>query len=469
MAQIPENPFYTHYEMYRQEGFEERRFKHRDILPMVHSLETHPDFRITKVGESVLGRDIFLIKVGKGETRVLLWSQMHGDEPTATMALLDIFKFFQAPHKLASTRQQLLDELTIYFVPMLNPDGAEVYQRQNAQEIDINRDYLQQGSPEGRILKSLQDSLKPHWGFNLHDQNTLNSVGKSGRPATISFLAPPYDEERSANAVRKRAMRLIVELNESLQPYIPGQVGRFSDEFEVRAFGDNFQKGGISTVLIESGGYQNDPEKQYIRKLNFVAILQGLLSIASNSYAQKDIAPYEEIPENKRYLFHLLIRQAEVEQFGHFYKMDIAINREEKELESPKGFYYKSSIENLDDLPDFYAYEELDARGFQAVPGKVYEQSFEDMEALRKADIHQLIQSGYTTVRMKDLPRQDYTSLPLNIIPEHSQKEPVIANAACPNFLLQKDGEIHYVIINGFIYDVLSKENRVKNALVGDH
>lgn len=469
MAQTAQNPFYDYYDVYRQEGLEERRFQHADILPMIRSLKVHPVFTITKAGESVQGRDIYLLKVGKGEKRVLLWSQMHGDEPTATMALFDIFNFFKAPHQLTSIRQELLEELTIYFIPMLNPDGAEVYQRHNAQGIDINRDYLQLDSPEARLLKSVQDSLKPHWGFNLHDQNTLNSVGKSGKPATISFLAPTYDEARSANAVRKRAMRLIVELNESLQPFIPGQVARFSDEYESRAFGDNFQKAGIHAVLIESGGYQDDPEKQYIRKLNFVAILQGLLSIARESYVHKDIERYEEIPENQRYLFDLLIRHAQVEMHGNFHEVDIAINRAERELEGSQRFFYQSSIEDMGDLSAYSGYEELDASGMQAIPGKVYQQPFDDIESLKKADFHQLIQSGYTTVKLKNMPSENYTSLPLNIIPEQNPKEPVIANGTRPNFVLQKDGEVRYAIINGFVFNLLSDKNKIKNALVGDH
>ncbi|GAH27551.1 unnamed protein product, partial [marine sediment metagenome] len=59
----------------------------------------------------------------------------------------------------------------------------------------------------------------------------------------------------------------------TIQKYAPGQVGRYNDDFEPRAFGDNIQKWGTSTILIESGGFQNDTEKQEIRKLNYVSIL----------------------------------------------------------------------------------------------------------------------------------------------------------------------------------------------------
>ena len=84
----------------------------------------------------------------------------------------------------------------------------------------------------------------------------------------MSFLATAYNEAEDINPTRKRAIQVIVGMNEAVQEFIPNCVGRWSSEFEPRAFGDNIQKWGTTLILIESGGYKNDPEKQYIRKLN---------------------------------------------------------------------------------------------------------------------------------------------------------------------------------------------------------
>ena len=121
---------------------------------------------------------------------MLLWSQMHGNEPTATMAGLDLFNFIQGDSVLSSVRQTILDSLTVHFVPMLNPDGAEVYQRRNALNIDLNRDAQLLRSPESRILKALRDSIGADFGFNLHDQSIYYAAGATQNPATISFLDP---------------------------------------------------------------------------------------------------------------------------------------------------------------------------------------------------------------------------------------------------------------------------------------
>src|SRR5688572_30150473 len=127
-------------------------------------------FRMERVGESVEGRALNLVQAGSGSFRVLLWSQMHGDEPTATAALFDIFEYLRR-HRQDPAVRQLLSSLTLYFVPMLNPDGAERFQRRNAQGIDINRDALRLQTPEGRTLKAVRDRFSPRIGFNLHNQS----------------------------------------------------------------------------------------------------------------------------------------------------------------------------------------------------------------------------------------------------------------------------------------------------------
>src|SRR5688500_5558561 len=83
-------------------------------------------------GPGADGRAIHLLTLGTGPRRVLMWSQMHGDEPSATPALLDV-----ADYLLSDAQgHAVLDALTLLMVPMLNPDGAERRVRRNAQGID---------------------------------------------------------------------------------------------------------------------------------------------------------------------------------------------------------------------------------------------------------------------------------------------------------------------------------------------
>ncbi|MCF8237899.1 MAG: hypothetical protein K9I85_07060 [Saprospiraceae bacterium] len=186
---------------------------------------------------------------------------MHGDEPTGTLATLDLWNALQDEVFLPEAAK-LKERLTLVFLPLLNPDGGEVYERQNALGIDLNRDALRLTSPEAQILKHWRDSLDVDWGFNLHDQHRYYSAGISNLTSAIAFLAPPPDVSRSKPPHRLDAMRLIGGLSNGLQALILDQVAKYSDAFEPRAFGDNFTKWGTRTILIEAGWLPGDDEKQ---------------------------------------------------------------------------------------------------------------------------------------------------------------------------------------------------------------
>jgi hypothetical protein len=459
--------FHTSYEQFREKSITQRRFKHAHVMALLDSFGLNPAFECRPVGKSLQGREIRLVKAGSGPVKVLLWSQMHGDEPTATMAIMDMLHYLGQAPGVDSLRDAILANTTVYFIPMLNPDGAEVYERRNAVGVDLNRDAIGLQSPEARILKSVRDSLQPHFGFNLHDQNPRYSAGRSNKPATISFLAPPYDYEKSVNDVRGNAMKVISFLNRSLQHYIPGQVAKYSDDHEARAFGDNIQKWGTSVVLVESGGYAADPEKQYIRKLNYTLLLTALHAIARKSYERENIDEYFQIPENARFLYDLVVRDALVERNGEWFRMDVGVNRYEVNAKNSTTFYYRSMIEELGDMSVNYGFDELDAAGMRAVPGRVYPHLLPNITAVRQLDCVKLLLQGYTTVRVDryETPER-YTDLPINIVTGKKDQNYEIALSQSPNFLLQENGRFRYAIVNGFVYDLTENKNLVKNALV---
>ena len=282
---------YDSYSKYQETSMNKRRIKHQQIVPLINKYKAKKEYTVKKVGTSIEGKSISLISVGTGPTSVFLWSQMHGDEPTATQAIFDILNFLDSDD-FTSEKEEILSKLTLHFLPMLNPDGAELFTRRNALGIDINRDALALQSPEGKILKKVRDSLDADFGFNLHDQSTYYNAERTEKPATISYLAPAYNYEKEINEVRGNAMKIIVFMNKVIQKYAPGQVGRYNDDFEPRAFGDNIQKWGTSAILIESGGFSNDPEKQEIRKLNYVSILSAIYTISNGSYVAIPLEDY---------------------------------------------------------------------------------------------------------------------------------------------------------------------------------
>lgn len=456
---------------YREAALTQRRFKHKDVQALLDKRRDNPLYEITNVGQSFEGREINMAKVGRGPHKALLWTQMHGDEPTATMAVFDILNFLEGKNDGFDTlRTQLLDSLTLYIVPMLNPDGAERYQRRTAQGIDMNRDALYLQTPEGRILKELQQTLQPEFGFNLHDQSPRYSAGRSPKVATISFLATAYDYDRNINDVREKSMKMVVRMNRLLQTFIPGQVGRYADDHEPRAFGDNIQKWGTTLILIESGGYQGDPEKQYIRQLNFVAILSGLAAVADGSLATEARDDYYQIPENDRYLYDLLVRNATVKKSGKSYRTDFGINRAEVNYANASKFFYFSKIEEYGDLSTHYGSEELDASGYTLERGKVYPTTLKSISDAAKLDPVALWKQGYTRLRVANEGSRKL-GLYFAVQPFHILRStptptgsPEMGDTA--TFILRKDGKVRYAVVNGFVFDVEKPFARKGNGIV---
>ena len=126
---MQENYFHHHlyssYNNFKEVSLANQWLKQSDILPLIEKLNGNNLFTIEKAGSSVENRDIYLISAGQGKTKILFWSQMHGDESTATMAIFDLFNFLKADDDFNSIRKKILSDSTLYFVPMLNPDGAE--------------------------------------------------------------------------------------------------------------------------------------------------------------------------------------------------------------------------------------------------------------------------------------------------------------------------------------------------------
>ena len=317
---------YYSYDNYKEESFETNKFKHKDILPLIKQLEDGKSFDIQMIGSSFEEREIYLLKYGEGPRRVFLWSQMHGDEPTATMALFDIFNFLRDSSSFGELKNLFRDSLTLYFIPMLNPDGAEIFKRRSAQNIDINRDALDLKTPEARILMACFDTLRADFGFNLHDQYGDYQVGTSGKQTTIALLAPAFNEEKEINENRLNAMILISELVENLQKFIPGRIAKYDDEFEPRAFGDNGQKMGIATILVEAGGWSGDPEKQFIRKLNYILLLNAFHSIATGNYTNYTAELYDALPFNGDRMVDMVLRNVTYKQNDTDLVIDIAVS-----------------------------------------------------------------------------------------------------------------------------------------------
>ena len=459
---------YHAYEHFSEKSLCKRAITHNDVLLNIQRLKRDTSWDIQTVGKSVLGKEIFVLKMGNGSIKVFLWSQMHGDESTATRAIFDIINYLTNPTGFHNIKDDILHNITLYFMPMVNPDGADLFQRRNFLEIDINRDAIRKTSPESQTLMQVFESINPDFAFNLHDQSTLYSVGNSEKQAAISFLAPPYDDARTLNNSRGRAIRAIVGMKKTLDYFIPGHVARYTDEFEPRAFGDTFQSKGASTILIESGGWKDDAEKEYIRKLNCIIILSSLHDVAAHKiehYSQND---YFETPVNDKLHFDVLLRNLTMKRSGGYFNLDIGINFYEALDANERVFIRTAKIEDSGDLSVFHGVTEHDFTGFELLPETIFPKQIKNVKEFNTIDPEELLQKGFMGLMISEnIQLPDTFSYPMNVYYSiQNSLTPLIQNGKTANFRLIGNENEEYFVLNGYIYNRSKKIGSIKNGII---
>jgi hypothetical protein len=459
---------FSKYGIYREPGLDSIWITHADILSQILSLSKMNNISVIQAGNSIEGRSIFRIKMGNGKIKILLWSQMHGNESTATKAIFDLINFLKSDDELTGFKNNLLDNLEINFVPMLNPDGAERFTRENAVNVDLNRDALSFQSPESRILQELKDEINPEFCFNLHDQNRYYSVGRTDFSPVLSFLAPPSGYNNPVNDARVKAIQVIVHLKKVLNKYIPNQIAKYSDDHEPRSFGDNFNRQESAVILVESGFVKNDPEKEKVREYNFISLLSALEAISSKSYTQCSTDDYSKIAENNEGRFFDLLLKGGVIRYGASeYRVDIGINRYEFPTEIVKKFYTKGIIAGIGDLSTFSAHEIVDCKGMTVCEGRILSNSFKNTDEITALDLEQHLREGVTTVLCKECNyMEEYSNTLYNIILRDNISSHEIKTGLPANLYLSNKNGVMYLVINGFLMQAPFNNKMIRNGLI---
>ncbi|KRD10552.1 peptidase M14 [Flavobacterium sp. Root901] len=344
------------FNQYKEHSIEGRYLTLDHIKPLLDKINTNGQVQI--IGESVLGEPIYIYQIGTGNTRIYLWSQMHGNESTTTKALFDFINVLNSQSDFA---KEMLNAFTFYMIPILNPDGARLYTRENAVKIDLNRDSQNLTQPESKVLRAVFDSFKPHFCFNLHDQRTIFGAGDTGKPATVSFLAPSYNEEREINENRQKAINLIAGINDELQKYIPGQVGRFDDSFNINCIGDTFQFLGVPTILFEAGHFPNDYEREITRKYIFFSLISAFKLINENDLVDNRNSDYLNISQNKVVFYDFMYKNIKINYDGIEIITNFVAQYKEELIENK--IHFNAYIVEAGELENYFGHFEYDGEG----------------------------------------------------------------------------------------------------------
>ncbi|WP_294277641.1 M14 family zinc carboxypeptidase [uncultured Chryseobacterium sp.] len=337
-----------------------RDFLHRYILPekLFEYLRANFSDSLQQIGTSFLGKPIYKLTIGSGPVKVLAWSQMHGNESNATHAMLDLLETW---HKHPELADGILDQLELDFIFMLNPDGSERWTRLNAMDIDLNRDFHNEASVEIKYLKKAVADKKYDYALNLHEQRTIFTTDGI-HPATLSFLAPSENVERTVTENRKKCMAVIAEVYHHLKNLIPEQIGRYTDEFYPSSTGDNFIREGLPVILFEGGHFEDDYSRKGTRKYYTVALYYALKAMTDLQSGTEGWEMYFEIPENQETHYDIIYRNVRLNT-EHECILDIAVQYREVKEDGKDEISFVPYVMEAGDVKKKKGWVEIDCTG----------------------------------------------------------------------------------------------------------
>ncbi len=352
-------------------------FPNRYIAPsrLAEYLQDNLSDYTSQIGTSTLGKPIYMTTLGTGPVRILAWSQMHGNESNSTHAMLDMLETFKH-HPLLHER--LYTQISLDFIFMLNPDGSETWDRRNAQDLDMNRDFLKMETVELPILKDIALSGNYHYALNLHEQRTIFTTD-GVYPATLSFLAPSVSVDREINGTRRKSMAVIAAVYNALRKELPYQIGRYTDEFYPTSVGDNFSRAGLPTLLFEGGYFFDDPLRMVSRKYYSTALYEALCAIARLKGAEDGFDTYFEIPENRESHYDLIYRNVRLNTTFDCI-LDIAVQYREVYRKEDEEISFIPIVAEVGDCKDRKGWKEIDCTGREFRSASVYPKVDEEVK-----------------------------------------------------------------------------------------
>lgn len=184
-----------------------------------------------------------------GRPVVHIQAQIHGDEIAAGEGVMSVIYFLGTPEG-----QKLLENIDVYVIPRLNPDGAHDFIRNNVQEnANMNRDFLELKCQETSAAVSAFRLFMPEIFIDCHEYT--GSFDNESGPYYDMMLSRATDLN-TGKPINDAALQVIYSCFETLAAH--GLRGAF---YRTRANGTNAATGtryaaakGALPFLVESRG-----------------------------------------------------------------------------------------------------------------------------------------------------------------------------------------------------------------------
>ncbi len=166
---------------------------HQETIDLLADFaETFPEItKLDTIGYSVLGRAICCLKISdnpladEDETPILMLGNHHGNEVLSVEATLFQIDFLLNNYGTDPEVTDWINNMEIWYVPMVNPDGREAIRRTNENGVDLNRNYSFEhtasenhgltpfSEPETQAIRDLAAQYPPVMSLTYHTSGRL--------------------------------------------------------------------------------------------------------------------------------------------------------------------------------------------------------------------------------------------------------------------------------------------------------
>lgn len=290
--------------------------------------------------KSQQGRELYVAKIGNGDKKIWIQGRIHGDEPYGLESQMEIIK--RLLEQKDEKYKTLMNELTMYFIPMYNPDASEMNNRRTflfdpatgkpvldekgeQVTVDMNRDWAENMflASDSIAFYEFWADIKPDFAFDIHHQGLKTLYGTKDTPVTMSLgisLAPggptlPKVQDGKYDEVTRQAL---VHVYDELLKYDQFVVDRYTvgngtQEIDIKGgvvsgmmLGLNYK--GLNpdghsnpAVFIETSGNTREgdipaEQREDLILQNIVALDTFLNGIATGEMYKEDASRWSEIP-----------------------------------------------------------------------------------------------------------------------------------------------------------------------------
>ncbi len=171
---------------------------------LADTVATYPDLcRLVNIGQSHLGRDMWALKITdnpgieEDEPEVMYTTTMHGDEIMGVALCVNLIDLLTSNYGSDPRLTNMVDEMEIWIMPCMNPDGYVSGTRYNAQGADLNRSFPDpfsspNNTPDGRPTEV---GVMMNWCW---DHTFVLAASYHGGALLVNY---PYDNNEGGNSV----------------------------------------------------------------------------------------------------------------------------------------------------------------------------------------------------------------------------------------------------------------------------